>query len=233
MIVRACDVYDSRANEVAVLEYVSKLRDGSERLEHAYDDSSREAILQETHDMEKPDDLDDLSPTLTQQLVTARNSIDLWLANNIDKPIAASDAEKVLQFKTSMTENEKYEGEFTSLEAMQTLKIWSYTKQQKLLDQYISLLESFRSMQNIHNEKFAGSATIIKDAGEVVKVLASQLRESAQPLYGAFDFEIPEDSLSNFLRKDWQNWQKRISFRPRPTCTPPSSLKLSCLKTPR
>ena len=150
--------------------------------------------------MEKPEDLDDLSPSLTQQLVSAQNSIDLWLADNIYKPIAAKETDTLREFITSMTENKKLEGEFTSLEAMQTLKVWSHKKQQGHIDEYISLLESFHSMQRIHNEKLAGSATIIKEAGDLAKTLAGQLRESAQPLYGAFEFEIPEEFLSTFKK---------------------------------
>ena len=47
LIVRACDVYDSRANEVAVVEYIQKLQDGSSRLNDANTDPERETFVTE------------------------------------------------------------------------------------------------------------------------------------------------------------------------------------------
>ena len=211
MIVRACDVYDSQANEVAVLEYISKLQDASTRLEELSEDSAREVILQEIHDLEKPEDLDDLSPSSTQQLVSAQNSIDLWLADNIYKPIAAKETDTLREFITSMTENKKFEGEFTSLEAMQTLKVWSHKKQQGHIDVYISLLESFHSMQRVHNEKVAGSVTIIKEAGDLANYCRSIARVRST-LAWRFRLRDPEGFPAHFQERTGRIGETRFRF---------------------
>ena len=195
-ISHACNVYESRAKEVAFVKFVDSLASLADQLS-TVDDSEKLDTLKTIRALELPALDGDTPAVLKCRLASANSQVDRWVMTELYKPVVSTISTKLGQLVHDIKERKQCEVEFEAVDALKSLQAWGSDPQQLIMERLITMVSFFRDIQQLNNDGLSGTpGNMLSIKGcDIVGKLKAAVSKNRACLAEEFDFHVPDDLI--------------------------------------